>query len=56
VPDSFGTIDSTRGFRTALSQDGATIREIAEEMGASPESIHRILKGRHRLAGDAILV
>jgi DNA invertase Pin-like site-specific DNA recombinase len=40
----------------ALSQDGATIREIAEEMGASPASIHRILKGHHRFVGDAIPV
>ncbi len=40
----------------ALSQDGATIREIAEEMGVSPASIHRILKGHHRLTGDAIPV
>jgi Homeodomain-like domain len=40
----------------ALSQEGATIREIAEEMGASPASIHRILKGHHRLTGDAIPV
>jgi DNA invertase Pin-like site-specific DNA recombinase len=40
----------------ALSQEGATIREIAEEMGVSPASIHRILKGHHRHTGDAIPV
>jgi DNA invertase Pin-like site-specific DNA recombinase len=34
----------------ALSQEGCTIREIAEEVGVSPASIHRILKGRHRFA------
>jgi DNA invertase Pin-like site-specific DNA recombinase len=40
----------------ALSQEGCTIREIAEEMGVSPASIHRILKGHHRLTGDTIPV
>jgi DNA invertase Pin-like site-specific DNA recombinase len=38
----------------ALSQEGCTIREIAEEMGVSPASIHRILKLHHRVTGDAI--
>jgi DNA invertase Pin-like site-specific DNA recombinase len=38
----------------AMSQDGATIREIAEEMGVSPASIHRILKRHHRDACDLI--
>jgi hypothetical protein len=33
-----------------LSQDGATILEIAEEMGVSPASIHRILKAHHRVS------
>jgi DNA invertase Pin-like site-specific DNA recombinase len=38
-----------------LSQEGCTIREIAEEMGGvSPASIHRILKDHHRVTGDAI--
>ena len=37
----------------AMSQEGATIREIAEEMGVSPASSHRILKGHH-IAGDLI--
>ena len=36
----------------ALSQEGCTIREIAEEMGASPATVHRILKSHHRLTGD----
>jgi DNA invertase Pin-like site-specific DNA recombinase len=40
----------------ALSQEGCTIRDIAEEMGVSPASIHRILKAHHRLTGDAIPV
>ena len=39
----------------ALSQEGATVREIAEEMGVSPASIHRILKSRHRLDADLLL-
>jgi DNA invertase Pin-like site-specific DNA recombinase len=37
----------------ALSEEGCTIREIAEELGASPASIHRILKA-HRHPGDLI--
>jgi DNA invertase Pin-like site-specific DNA recombinase len=32
-------------------QEGCTIREIAEQMGVSPASIHRILKGHHHLSG-----
>ena len=40
----------------ARSQDGATIREIAEEMGVSPAAIHRILKGHHRVTIDTIPV
>jgi DNA invertase Pin-like site-specific DNA recombinase len=39
----------------ALSQEGCTIREIVEEMNVSPASIHRILKGHHRIDGDLIL-
>jgi DNA invertase Pin-like site-specific DNA recombinase len=39
----------------ALSQEGATIREIADEMGVSPASIHRILKAHH-IAANAIPV
>jgi DNA invertase Pin-like site-specific DNA recombinase len=31
-----------------LDADGWTIREIAEEMGVSIASIHRILKSHHR--------
>ena len=38
----------------ALNREGATIREIAEEMGVSPASIHRILKGHHRDACNLI--
>jgi predicted transcriptional regulator len=38
----------------ALSQEGCTIREIGEEKGVSPASIHRILKAHHRVTGDAI--
>ena len=37
----------------ALDADGWTIREIAEEMGVSRASIHRILKS-HRVSGDQI--
>jgi DNA-binding IclR family transcriptional regulator len=33
-----------------LHHDGATVREIAEEMGISPASVHRILKEHHRPA------
>jgi DNA invertase Pin-like site-specific DNA recombinase len=39
----------------ALSQEGATIREIAEEMSVSPASIHRILKSHRRIDGDLML-
>ena len=35
-----------------LDAEGATIREIAEEMGTSAASIHRILKGHHRTSGE----
>jgi DNA invertase Pin-like site-specific DNA recombinase len=38
----------------ALNQDGSTIREIAEEMGVSPASIHRILKSHHQRDGALI--
>jgi DNA invertase Pin-like site-specific DNA recombinase len=38
----------------AMSQEGCTIREIAEEMGVLPASIHRILKGHHRAVGDVM--
>ena len=37
-----------------LSQEGSTIREIAEEMGVSPASIHRILKSHRRMDIDLI--
>jgi DNA invertase Pin-like site-specific DNA recombinase len=37
-------------------EEGATIREIAEEMGVSPASVHRILKGHHRAAGEPVLI
>ena len=40
----------------ALSQEGCTMREIAEEMGASAATIHRILRAHHRLTGDAVPV
>jgi predicted transcriptional regulator len=40
----------------ALSQEGCTIREIAEEMGVSPASIHRILQAHHRTSGEAMPV
>src|SRR5499427_1362302 len=39
-----------------LSQEGCTIREIAEEMGVSPASIHRILKGHRPVVDDLIAV
>jgi IS30 family transposase len=39
-----------------LSQEGCTIREIAEEMGISPASVHRILKEHHRRPGDLVAV
>jgi DNA invertase Pin-like site-specific DNA recombinase len=38
----------------ALSQEGCTIREIADEMGVSPASIHRILKSPHYVVGDLV--
>jgi DNA invertase Pin-like site-specific DNA recombinase len=37
-----------------LHQEGCTIREIAEEMGISPASVHRIVKEHHRQAGDLV--
>ena len=39
-----------------LSQEGCTIREIADEMGVSPASVHRILKGHRPVVGDLVLV
>lgn len=39
-----------------MDEEGATIREIAEEMGVSPASVHRILKGHHRAAGEPVLI
>jgi DNA invertase Pin-like site-specific DNA recombinase len=39
-----------------LSQEGCTIREIADEMGASPASIHRILKAHRPIVGDLVPV
>jgi hypothetical protein len=39
-----------------VSQEGCTIREIAEDMGVSPASIHRILKAHHRVSGDPMPV
>jgi predicted transcriptional regulator len=44
----------SRARALALSLEGAMIREIAEEMGVSPASIHRILKAHPRIAGDAL--
>jgi DNA invertase Pin-like site-specific DNA recombinase len=40
----------------ARDQEGATIREIAEEFGVSPASIHRILKAHHCASGGQVLV
>jgi DNA invertase Pin-like site-specific DNA recombinase len=40
----------------ARDQEGATIREIADEMGVSPASIHRILKAHHCTGGEPVLV
>jgi DNA invertase Pin-like site-specific DNA recombinase len=40
----------------ALRQEGCTIREIAEEMGVSPASIHRILQTHHPISGEAMPV
>jgi DNA invertase Pin-like site-specific DNA recombinase len=40
----------------ARDQEGATIREIAEEFGVSPASIHRILKAHHCSRGEQALV
>jgi DNA-binding Lrp family transcriptional regulator len=37
-----------------LHQESSTIREIAEEMGISPASVHRRLKAHHRESGDLI--
>jgi DNA invertase Pin-like site-specific DNA recombinase len=39
-----------------LDEEGLTVREIAAEMGVSPASIQRILKGHHRPVGDLIPV
>jgi DNA invertase Pin-like site-specific DNA recombinase len=39
-----------------LHQEGATVREIAEEIGISPASVHRIVKEHHRHAGDVVPV
>ena len=40
-------VDRNRVF--ALDEAGMTMREIAEELGISPASVHRILKARRRL-------
>jgi len=40
----------------AMSQEGCTIREIAEEMRCSPASVHRILKSHHREPGNLVPV
>jgi DNA invertase Pin-like site-specific DNA recombinase len=39
-----------------MDEEGATIREIAEEMGVSPASVHWILKGHHPAAGEPVLI
>jgi DNA invertase Pin-like site-specific DNA recombinase len=39
-----------------LHQEGATVREIAEEMGVSPASVHRSVKEHRRQPGDLIPV
>jgi DNA invertase Pin-like site-specific DNA recombinase len=39
-----------------LHQEGSTVREIAEEMGVSPASVHRIVKEHHCQPGDLIPV
>jgi 8-oxo-dGTP pyrophosphatase MutT (NUDIX family) len=44
VPDRFGPCIAREDSVLAFSQDGAAIREVAEEMGVSAASIHRILK------------
>jgi DNA invertase Pin-like site-specific DNA recombinase len=41
---------------SARSREGCTIREIAEEMGVSPASIHRILQTHHPISGEAMPV
>jgi hypothetical protein len=38
------------------SQEGATIRETAEELGVSPASVHRILKAHRPVGGDLVPV
>lgn len=38
----------------AMSQEGNTIREIAEEIGVSSASIHRIVKSHRRVDSDLI--
>jgi hypothetical protein len=38
-----------------LNQGGCTVREVGEETGISPASVHRILKEHHRQPGDLIL-
>jgi DNA invertase Pin-like site-specific DNA recombinase len=40
----------------ALHQEGSTVREIAEEMGISPASVHRIVKEHHRQPGVIVPV
>jgi DNA invertase Pin-like site-specific DNA recombinase len=40
-------VDRNRVF--ALDEAGMTMREVAEELGISPASVHRILKARRRL-------
>jgi hypothetical protein len=44
------------GGAKQLDEAGLTIREIGAELGISPASVHRILKGHHRLIVDAIPV
>jgi DNA invertase Pin-like site-specific DNA recombinase len=46
----------SHGRILTLHQEGSTVREIADEIGISPASVHRILKEHHRQCGEVVPV